>query len=355
MAIINQYIQRVASGELIDDSHQLDAARALQRVLQELEQQPRRHWLALKRPSVPGLYLWGGVGRGKTRLMDIFYDHLRLERKKRIHFHRFMRDIHEGLKLIRDTRDPLARIGKDLARNHRIICLDEFLVKDIGDAIILAGLLRAMLDAGATLVMTSNTEPGELYRGGLQRQRFLPAIDLIKTHCEVVCIGDGTDYRLRSIAGKRLYFTPLNERSSNDMQREFENLSANESEITGPIEVLNREIATIRRTRNLVWFEFSDICDGPRANADYIEIANCYRTVMISNIPALTWEYENQARRFIELVDEFYDRGVHLVASAALEPDRLYCGTRLTQDFLRTASRLIEMQTEPYLAKAHCL
>ena len=356
MSPYEKYLRGVQAGEYVEDAHQRNAALATEKVYKNLKRRHgRRRWFRSKaQEPVPGLYLWGGVGRGKTWLMDQFYDCVETPRKTRIHFHRFMRSVHEHLKHYRETRDPLKRVGKDLARNHSLICLDEFLVKDIGDAVILAGLLRALIGEGVTLVMTSNTKPDDLYRGGLQRDRFLPAIELIKSHADAVFIGDGTDYRLRSIAGRRLYFHPLDSASCDAMRCEYKNLNSEGGESNGSIVVVNRKISTVRKSRNLVWFEFYDICDGPRANADYIEIANCYRTVMISNIPALTWEFENQARRFIELVDEFYDRGVHLIVSAALKPELLYSGTRLAQDYQRTASRLREMQTERYLAKAHC-
>ncbi len=356
MTPYDKYAQEIQAGRRVEDPHQRRAIEALQGVYDRLEGRgSRRRWFMRKNPaSTQGVYLWGGVGRGKTWLMDQFYDCVKTPRKTRIHFHRFMRSIHEQLKRNRETPDPLARIGKDLARTYRLVCIDEFLVKDIADAVILAGVLRALFGRGAIVVTTSNTEPDELYRGGLQRERFVPAIDLIKRHTATVFIGDGDDYRLRSLAGRRLYYHPLSEASASAMQDEFEQLARDDSETGNTITVLGRDISAVRTTRNLAWFEFSDICDGPRANADYIEIANCYRTVMISGIPALTWELENQARRFIELVDEFYDRGVHLIVSAALAPEHLYSGTRLTQDFKRTASRLAEMQTEYYLAKAHC-
>ena len=219
---------------------------------------------------------------------------------------------------------------------------------------ILAGLLKALFEQGTTMVMTSNTEPDNLYQDGLQRASFLPAIELIKAHTDVHFIGNGVDYRLRALSGHQLYYSPLGEETRKLMESEYQMLSCDDCEDTDrSITVMNREISTIRRTRNLIWLDFWQICDGPRASADYIEIANCYRTVMISNVPILTWEYENQARRFIELVDEFYDHGVHLVLSAEAEPDDLYTGKRLVQDYQRTASRLKEMQTEHYLSKTH--
>lgn len=357
MTPLGRYRDGIREGQIAEDPEQLKAVQALERAHGRLAAAEtsagfRLPWFRSREPDqAQGTYIYGGVGRGKTWLMDQFYGCVASSSKTRTHFHRFMRSVHEELKAQRDTQDPLAKIGRGFARRHRLICLDEFLVTDIADAVILAGLLRAMVAEGAILVMTSNTAPDDLYLGGLQRDRFLPAISLIKSHAEVVKIGPGTDYRLRLLEGETLYHQPLGEMATAALASEYGRLTCQDVETEEPLAVLGRTIPVIKRTHDLVWFEFRDICDGPRSNLDYIEIANVYRTVMISNIPELTWEYENQARRFIELVDEFYDRGVHLIVSAAAEPDELYCGKRLTRDYERTSSRLVEMQTDRYLSR----
>ncbi len=307
-----------------------------------------------KNSTVPGLYIWGGVGRGKTYLMDMFFESVPISAKRRIHFHRFMQFIHRELKEKRSLRDPLSIIGKEYARNVQLLCLDEFFVLDIGDAVILANLIQALIDNGVILVMTSNTRPDDLYQGGIQRDRFMPAIRLINAHLNVVKIADGIDYRLRELAGRILFHDSLNEESQIAIGNEFQRLSQNQKTSSRPLEILGRKIQVVQRTEQVVWFDFVDICDGPRSKADYIELANIYRTVMISNIPLLTWEYENQARRFIEMVDEFYDRRVHLFATAAAGIDSLYAGKRLVKEFQRTSSRLYEMQSDRYLSCAHC-
>ncbi len=300
-----------------------------------------------------GLYLWGGVGRGKTYLMDLFFETVPIKEKVRYHFHRYMLSVHDDLKSLRDTQDPLAVTAKRFASRYRLLCLDEFAVLEIGDAVILARLLKALINNNVVLVTTSNTCPNDLYTGGLQRDRFLPAIKLINQHTNVVKISEGIDYRLKSLSGKTLYHSPLGDESDKALENDYRQICDGGEEFASPLEILGRPIRTQRQTHNLVWFEFNDICDGPRSKADYIEIANCYRTVMISNIPVLTWELENQAHRFIQLIDEFYDHGVHLIVSAEQEPESLYTGKRFTKEFKRTASRLGEMQTNAYLSRIH--
>ena len=310
--------------------------------------------LKRKQEHLQGLYIWGGVGRGKTYLMDLFYEAVPETEKKRIHFHRFMQSVHGSLKTMRNLQNPLEKIGKDFARQYRLLCLDEFFVLDIGDAVILSGLLKSLTDNGVIIVMTSNTAPDDLYLGGIQRDRFVPAIKLINERMDVHKIADGPDFRLMVLSGKTLFYPELGTETDQSLIDDFERFSGNDEKQSGNLDILGRQINTIGYTEHLVWFDFSDICDGPRSKADYIEIANLYRTVMISNIPLLTWEYENQARRFIELIDEFYDRGVHLIASAEAAINELYCGKRLVREYERTSSRLHEMQTERYLSRTHC-
>jgi cell division protein ZapE len=300
-----------------------------------------------------GLYLWGGVGRGKTMLMDCFYESLRFPRRERTHFYRFMRQVHAELRTIAGRTEPLEIVAQRLAGRARVICLDEFFVADIADAMILAGLLGGLFRRGVTLVATSNMPPDELYKDGLQRERFLPAIGSIHEHMEVVHLDGGVDYRLRQLEQAPTYLDSAREQTAVQLQRRFTAL-AGES-VTGParLPIEDRYMAAVATGAGMVWFEFSELCEGPRSQNDYIELARLYHTVFISNIPEFTWADEDAARRFIAAIDEFYDRGVKIVVSAAAPPPALYRGERLQLEFQRAASRLIEMQTQQYLAGQH--
>lgn len=306
-----------------------------------------------------GLYFWGGVGRGKTYLMDMFYDSLPIERKLRIHFHRFMRKVHHELADLAGTKNPLEVVADRIAAQARVICFDEFFVSDITDAMILAGMFDALFARGVTLVATSNIEPDGLYKDGLQRARFLPAIALIKQHTEVVNIDGGIDYRLRALEQAELYHSPLDGDADKSLLRSFENLAPQregqfycvESDVA--IEIEGRNIVARYLVDDVVWFEFSELCDGPRSQNDYIEIAREFHAVLISNVPQMGRHNEDSARRFINLVDEFYDHNIKLVLSAEVSVLELYAGGRLSFEFERTCSRLQEMQSHDYLAAAH--
>lgn len=302
---------------------------------------------------VRGLYLWGGVGRGKTYLMDAFYESLPFERKMRVHFHRFMRHVHAELKALGGTKNPLHSVAERLAVRTRVICFDEFFVADIADAMILGGLFECLFARQVTLVATSNIAPDDLYKDGLQRQRFLPAIDLINQHTRVVHLDGDRDYRLRLLQQAELYHFPLDASADTVLAANFASL-APEPGIEGQmIEVVGRAIPSRCCADDVVWFEFDALCDGPRSQNDYIELAMVYHAVLISNVPLLTARKEDQARRFISLVDEFYDRNVKLVISAAADIEALYQGRRLQFEFARTVSRLREMQSHDYLARQH--
>ena len=303
--------------------------------------------------GVKGLYLWGGVGRGKTFLMDLFYETLIVERKRRIHFHRMMHDVHRRLKALDKVEDPLDAVAADLSRDVRVLCFDEFFVSDIGDAMILGRLLDGLFRRGVTLVTTSNSPPDALYRDGLQRQRFLPAISALKTHCDVVELAGDTDFRLRLIQKSGTYFVPNDDRAGDCLNRFFEEAASSRITDRHPLAVNGREILAWRCAKGIAWFEFDELCDGPRSAEDYIELARWYPTVIVSGVPVLTARTDNQARRFIALVDEFYDRNVKLLLSAAAEPGGLYSGDRLAFEFDRTISRLAEMQSADYLALPH--
>ena len=286
-------------------------------------------------------------------LMDCFYESLPFARRERMHFHRFMRRVHAELRLAKRRTQPLETVAQRLARQARVICLDEFFVSDIADAMILAGLLEGLFRRGVTLVTTSNTHPEDLYKDGLQRERFLPAIESIQSHVDVVHLDGGADYRLRQLEQAPTYFDSTLESTPRQMQQRFAALAGESAAGPRELSIEERQMAATATGAGMVWFEFTELCAGPRSQNDYIELARLYHTVFISNIPEFTAAGEDAARRFIAAIDEFYDRGVKLVASAAAAPAALYRGERLQQEFERTASRLIEMQTQRYLAGRH--
>ncbi len=306
-------------------------------------------------PPVKGLYFWGGVGRGKTYLMDAFFDSLPLDRKIRTHFHRFMQRVHAELKLIEGEKNPLDIIADTLAGEARVICFDEFFVSDITDAMILGGLFEKLFNRGVTLVATSNIIPDNLYKNGLQRSRFLPAIVLVKKHTEVVNIDGGIDYRLRALEQAELYHFPLDAEADISLRRSFDNLNPDIEHIleNEALDVVGRPVIARLVSDDVVWFDFKELCDGPRSQNDYIELAREFHAVLVSDVLQMSVENDDIARRFINLVDEFYDRNVKLVLSAEVSLDRLYVGGRLDFEFERTQSRLLEMQSHAYLARAH--
>lgn len=303
--------------------------------------------------QIKGLYFWGGVGRGKTYLVDSFYECLPFEDKVRIHFHRFMQNIHKELKSLDNVENPLIIIAQRLSEQTRILCFDEFHVSDITDAMLLGGLLEALFERGVVLVATSNQHPDQLYLGGLQRERFLPAIELIKENTDVVNLDSGVDYRLQFLDHAEIYHAPLDDMADAILEDDFNHISPDVGSRGESLEIEGRSIQTIRCGDGVVWFDFKALCDGPRGAADYIELARQYQTVLISNIPIMD-DYENDIlKRFITLVDEFYDRNVKLIITAASNPEGLYKGKRLIEPFKRTISRLEEMRTHDYLAKQH--
>jgi cell division protein ZapE len=312
----------------------------------------------LRRGNAPapvrGIYLWGPVGRGKTWLMDLFFHSLPFPQRRRRHFHRFMHDVHAELKGLRELEAPLEAVAERLAAETRVLCFDEFFVTDIADAMILSGLFRGLFHRGVTLVATSNTAPRDLYRDGLQRQRFLPAIELIERHTEVIAAAGDRDYRLRQLTQAGTYLIAAQPESDARLRALFAELSdhggASED---GAVEIEGRPIPVVRQSEGVVWFDFQALCGGPRSQDDYIEIARDYQSVVLSNVPVMDALREDEARRFIALIDELYDRGVKLIVSAAAPPVRLYRGERLGPEFERAASRLIEMQSEEYLAREH--
>jgi cell division protein ZapE len=311
--------------------------------------------LGLRKPATTtrGLYLWGSVGRGKTWLMDLFYDSLPFREKRRAHFHRFMQSVHAGLQRHRETEDPLRAVAADLSSEVQVICLDELFVTDIADAMLLAGLFSHLVERGVALVFTSNVPPSGLYRDGLQRQRFLPAIDLLERHCEIVALDGDTDYRLRQLTQRPIYLDSGDAETPTALDKLFAELSDGFRIEARSIEIEGRDLPVVKLAERVVWFEFTALCEGPRSQNDYVGLAREFQTVLVANVPVFDVTTDNAARRFIAMVDEFYDRRVNLVVSAAAPPTELYRGEKLAFEFERTASRLIEMQSEEYLASEH--
>jgi cell division protein ZapE len=302
---------------------------------------------------VPGLYVWGTVGRGKTWLMDLFYESLPFPQRRRRHFHRFMHEAHAQLARLRNRANPLDELAAQIAAESWVLCFDELYVSDIADAMILGGLFDGLVRHGVTLVFTSNVPPRELYRDGLQRARFVPAIELIERHTEVIAMGGQFDYRLRQLTSAGTYLRAGDPDTRGRMEALFHELADGPGHGPGTIEIEGRPVSVVRESENVAWFDFVALCEGPRSQDDYIEIAREYQCVLVSDVPAMDEQADDAARRFIALVDEFYDRNVALVLSAAAEPHALYAGTRLRHAFERTASRLTEMQSAAYLAREH--
>ena len=300
-----------------------------------------------------GLYLWGGVGRGKTWLMDLFFESLPFAAARRSHFHRFMHSVHAELARLTQRREPLGLVARAIARDTRVLCFDELQVADIGDAMILGGLIEDLLHHGVTLVATANMAPADQYRDGLQRQRFLPVIALLEQHLEVLHVTGTTDYRLRQLTEAGIYLTPDDAGATARLAALFSELAMDGGELSGSLEIEDRPIAVIRAASRVAWFEFAALCSAPRSTDDYIEIAREFQSVILSGVPVLGAAHEDNARRFIALVDEFYDRNVKLIVAAAAAPAGLYRGARLKELFARTASRLTEMQSTEYLARPH--
>ena len=352
------YARGVAENRWEDDPSQRETLSSLDRIHDEFSQQRDAGlWKSIQMRLAPqpirGLYLWGAVGRGKTFLADLLLESLPHEKKLRLHFHRFMGRVHAELATLEGKSDPLREVAEHFAKQAQLFCLDEFFVTDIADAMILSGLLESLFERGVTLVTTSNIEPDALYKGGLQRAKFLPAIAMLKANCEVRELQSAQDFRLRTLTQSGVYFSPDDAAAEQSMAAMFEHMAPGSRRKETPVRTNGRDIAVKRRSDAVIWFSFDALCAGPRAVSDYIELAQRYNTVLISGVPLLTSQTENEARRFINLVDEFYDHGVNLVIAAAVPIGDLYQGDRLTAEFERTKSRLVEMQSEDYLSGAH--
>lgn len=303
----------------------------------------------LKRPEVPrGVYMWGGVGRGKSFLMDSFYATVPVRRKTRLHFHEFMRGVHRQLDEVKGMADPLDEVAKRVAKRYRLICFDEFHVSDIADAMILYRLLKNLLEHGTSFVMTSNYEPSTLYPDGLHRDRILPAIALIQERMDVLNVDAGVDYRTRALEQVELYHTPLGERADAALNAAFTRVA--ETPPQEPVlRIENREVKAVKLAGGVVWFDFNTLCGGPRSQNDYLELASRFHTVILSGVKRMGPRHASEARRFTWLIDVLYDHKVKLIMSAECEPEEIYTEGPMANEFFRTVSRIVEMQSREYL------
>lgn len=356
------YRQALHEGGFFDDPDQAHLMQHFQRLYKDLSHLPEKQsgvmgWLASrlhKHSEIPrGLYVWGGVGRGKTYLFDLFYESLPFSNKLRLHFHRFMEMVHHELNALGNITDPLEKVSEKLSSQTRIICLDEMQVTDITDAMLLGNLFKGLFSRGVILATTSNIPPDNLYKGGLQRDRFLPAIALLKRHTEIVEMPGDTDYRLRTLEQAEIFHAPLDKAAYECLEKNFHAIVGVTHKTDPIIEINDRDLPVVKWDEGIVWFEFGTICHAPRGKSDYIEIARLFHTVLIANVPLMGDMHNDEARRFINMVDEFYDRNVKLILSAAGKLEELYTGKRLDFEFQRTISRLQEMQSVEYLARQH--
>ena len=355
--VVSLYQEHLARRGFVSDSAQWRAVERLQRLYEEWTAYKARRNTALRRllvkPPLPkGVYLWGGVGRGKSFLMDSFYLCVPLVRKRRVHFHHFMREIHREMASVKGTEDPLAAVAERTARRWRLVCFDEFHVSDIADAMILGRFLEHAMERGVQFVMTSNYHPDQLYPNGLQRERFLPAIEFLKSRLDVLEVDNGTDYRRLKMERLKVYHAPLGAESERALERIFAELADVEEE-HHPLDVEGRKIAYRKRAGGLVWFDFASLCEGPRSAADYVDIARRFHTVLLSGVPRLSPKNADAARRFTWMVDVFYDVRVKLAVSAEAPPEELFIeggdAKVAAAEFARAVSRLHEMQSATYL------
>ncbi|GGI89003.1 cell division protein ZapE [Legionella impletisoli] len=345
MNLLADYEAAIAEGLIEHDPIQRLILAKLQQIANEVLRSSR--WFKRSKP-IKGLYLYGPVGAGKTFVMDLFYNALPLKQKTRFHFHHFMQQVDAQLRSLQGLKDPLKKIASDLAKKSRVLCLDEFLVYDIADAMILAQLLKALFSHQVILVATSNTPPDQLYLKGLQRARFLPAIDLIKQHCDVMALGDKRDYRLGRVSSIDAYLCPLNEVTEKKMNDQFHEI-APKAEEHSTITVQTREIRCKKISDEAVWFEFNVICNLPRSQLDYLEIADRFNTIFVSGIPTLSSQDMVKVILLMHFIDVMYDNGIRVIISAEAPPDELYQQGPLHAEFQRTVSRLFEMQSFDYL------
>lgn len=359
---LERYQAALATGDFSEDAVQLAAVTYMDNLYHEIiksQDSSGGGWfssLFKSKPVMPkGLYMWGGVGRGKTWMMDMFYESLPIKRKMRMHFHHFMQRVQRELVALQGQADPLKKVADIIHQEAVVICFDEFFVSNVSDAMILGDLFSMLFDRGITLVATSNIEPSGLYKNGIHRDRFLPAIAQVEKHTMVMNIDAGIDYRLRLLKQAKLYSSPLTDDTKDWLSERFDTLAGGQTISTSPIVIGGRNIDIIKRTETMLLADFRALCMQPRSAADFIEIANDFDTVMVDNVPALNDTLMDPTRRFIYLVDEFYDRRVKLLIRAEQSILILYQGEKLAFEIERTRSRLLEMQSEEYLAEEHRL
>ena len=352
-----RYTQALASGQFLPDQEQAQAVHELDRVWQELIQRfkaSKKAFRRFRRQTAPkGVYMWGGVGRGKTWLMDQFYESVPFRRKTRMHFHHFMQYVHRELNKLSGQRNPLELVADQIYKEAVVICFDEFFVSNVTDAMILSDLFQKLFTRGITLVATSNIAPDGLYKNGIHRDRFIPTIEMVKKNCVILNVDAGVDYRLRVLKQAQLFKSPLTHEHKLWMAQRFTALTQTQVQSQEAILINNRIVETIGHTEDVLWREYSELCLKPRSPADFIEIANIYNTVLVSNVPHLTDYLSEGTRRFIYLVDEFYDRGVKLLLTSEDSIIDIYQGEKLAFEIERTRSRLLEMQSDDYLQTSH--
>ena len=352
-----RYAKMISSGKFMPDDVQAHAVHELNRVWEELIQRYKASKKAFRRfrRQVPpkGVYMWGGVGRGKTWLMDQFYDSIPFRRKMRMHFHHFMQYVHKELNRNSGQQNPLDIVADQIYKEAVIICFDEFFVSNVTDAMILSDLFQKLFVRGITLVATSNIAPDGLYKNGIHRDRFLPTIEMVKKNCVILNVDAGIDYRLRVLKQAQLFKSPLTHDNQIWMAQRFTALTQSQTVSDEPIIINQRQVETLGHTEDVLWCEFRELCMKPRSPADFIQIANIYNTILVSNVPDLDDVLSEGTRRFIYLVDEFYDRGVKLLLTSHASIIDLYSGEKLAFEIERTRSRLLEMQSDEYLQSAH--
>tara|TARA_Y100000590_G_scaffold128333_1_gene146717 strand:+ start:2879 stop:3937 length:1059 start_codon:yes stop_codon:yes gene_type:complete len=344
------YEELISSGKLIEDPEQKELMIKLDSLQKEVISRSNS-WFNKK--SVRGLYIFGSVGTGKTQLMDIFFQSLETNKKIRLHFHRFMQNLHDDMNALTSQKDPIKYIVEKLSRETNVLCFDEFFVEDIGDAMILSRFLGKLFEEGIPLVTTSNIHPDFLYEDGLHRDRFYPAIEALKDNCQIHRLQSETDYRLRNLQQEKTQLISGEKETDGILSRHFNSLAQGEIKLNQPIEILGRNINALRLSEGVVWFRFSDICGGPRSSKDYIEISKEFHSLLISDIPLLRETQDNEVRRFIALIDECYERKVNLIISSEKTINDIYLGSKLLSIFQRTKSRLEEMKSKDYLSLPH--
>jgi len=346
------YLNLIDDGQLSFDKEQAKLLEKFNHLNESLTKRSKS-WFGQKK--IKGLYIRGEVGRGKTQMMDIFFETLNIQEKKRVHFHRFMKILHDDLDKISAQKDPLKKVAKEISKKTKVLCFDEFYVEDIGDAMLLGRFINELFENKVTLITTSNTHPDNLYRDGLHRSRFLPAIKSIKENCEIYELNSAQDYRLRTLEQLEIFIIGKGDQGIKELESNFTELTNGEFQDGQKIKILGREINTIKLAQGSLWVSFKEICEGPRSAKDYIEVCSEFHTLFVSNVPIMKGSNDDSARRFIALVDECYERNVNLILSMETELEQIYSGERLLEPFKRTISRLEEMRSKEYLSRPHLI